>query len=251
MWKNAKIFAIVVLLFFAACAARQIPTPSGSTLGAAAFDERLNQGISFFDRGEYGKAAARFKEAVALNEKSAQAHRYLGMAYFRLKDYDSASGQFERAAALDPSLASVFNNLGALYCLKHEYEKARDNFKKALAIAPDAVPTNYNLGALLLSMGETEEGSTYLLKGIKLDPNYLDKHKEFATVLPSALLSTPQTYFTYARLYASAGDIEKTVEYLKKARQAGFTDWKRIIEEKEFEKVRDDPRVLEFLKLIQ
>jgi len=250
MWKNAKSFGAVVFLFFTACATRQIATPSASTLGAASFDERLNQGISFFEQDEYGEAAARFKEAVALNEKSAQAHRYLGMSYFRLKDYDSAVGQLERAASLDPSLASVYNNLGALYCIKHQYEKARDNFKKALAIAPDAVPTNYNLGTLLLSLGETEEGSTYLLKGIKLDPDYLDKHKEFATILPSALLSTPQTYFTYARLYASAGDVEKTVDYLKKARQAGFTDWKRIIEEKEFEKVRDDPRVLEFLKLI-
>jgi hypothetical protein len=38
-----------------------------------------------------------------------------------------------------------------------------------------------------------------------------------------------------------------TVDYLTKAREAGFTDWQRIMQAKEFEKVRDDPRIKKFL----
>ena len=57
-----------------------------------------------------------------------------------------------------------------------------------------------------------------------------------------------ETYFIYAKAYAFAGNVDKTVEYLDKAREAGFVDWPRILREKEFEKVRDDTRVKNFLK---
>lgn len=56
-----------------------------------------------------------------------------------------------------------------------------------------------------------------------------------------------EAYFTYAKAYASKGDVEKTLSYLDKAREAGFTDWRRILQENEFEKVRDDPRIKKFL----
>jgi len=31
------------------------------------------------------------------------------------------------------------------------------------------------------------------------------------------------------------------------AKEAGFTDWQRVLRDKEFEKVRDDPRIKKFL----
>jgi tetratricopeptide (TPR) repeat protein len=104
------------------------------------------------------------------------------------------------------------------------------------------------LGILLSNLGRTDEGTRYLSRGIALDPDYLEKHKKLVTTFSSLSFDMKETYFTYAKAYASAGNVDKTVEYLDKTREAGFVDWPRILREKEFEKVRDDPRVKNFLK---
>jgi hypothetical protein len=57
-----------------------------------------------------------------------------------------------------------------------------------------------------------------------------------------------ESYFADARAYASAGNIEKTVDYPEKAAKAGFAEWQRLLREKEFGRVRDDPRIRNFLK---
>jgi hypothetical protein len=38
------------------------------------------------------------------------------------------------------------------------------------------------------------------------------------------------------------------VEYLRKAEKTGFKDWYRIEEEKEFEKIKQDPRIKQYIK---
>ena len=249
MCKSVNILITVLLLLFSACAIQKGSTSSRLAPVARSFDVCLEQGFLFLNRREYGKAIEQLREAVALNANSAKAYNYLGIAYFQLKNYDSAGEQFEKAIALDSSFASAYNNLGGVYYIQGKLEKAKDNFKKALSLDPNLVAADYSLGTLLFYMGETEEGTSYLSKGIALDPDYLDKNEEFVATLSSSIFRTPEIYFTYARLYASTGNIEKTVDYLKKAKQSGFTDWKRIIEEKEFEKVRDDPRIQEFIRL--
>ncbi len=64
---------------------------------------------------------------------------------------------------------------------------------------------------------------------------------------PTEDLRVSETFFVYAKFYVSMGNIEKTLEYLEKAKEAGFDDWQRIEEENEFETVRKDPRIREFL----
>jgi tetratricopeptide (TPR) repeat protein len=186
--------------------------------------------------------------AVEIRPDSPKTHNYLGLCYFQQRDYDPAKEQFEKAAALDPSFATAYNNLAGVYSIKLQFARAEDMYKKALALAPDLVSANYSLGILLSNLGRTDEGTRYLSRGIALDPEYLEKNKELVTTFTSLSFDMRETYFTYAKAYSSAGNVDKTVEYLDKAREAGFADWQRILKGKEFEKVRDDPRVKNFLK---
>ncbi len=246
MKKYAKFFMILFLPFFSACAIQRGPSPGGAP-ELRSFDLSLKQGMLFFERGEYAKAAGQFRAATTLNPDSTKAHNYLGICNFQLKNYESARDEFEKAAALDPSFASAYNNLAGIYAIKLEFEKAKENFKKALSLDPNLVSANYSLGMLLFSLRENEEGSAYLSRAIALDPDYLEKHKDFVTSFSSVPFDMTEMFFTYARVYASRDNIEKTVVYLEKAKQAGFRDWERILREKEFEKVRDDPRIKAFL----
>jgi hypothetical protein len=96
-------------------------------------------------------------------------------------------------------------------------------------------------------MGERKEGMEHLAKGIALDPDYLESHHKYMAVYNSMEFDLAEMNFSYAELFAAIGNIEKTVDYLKRAKRAGFNAWNKILKEKEFDKVRDDPRIREFL----
>ena len=120
--------------------------------------------------------------------------------------------------------------------------------KKAISISPQLISPYYTLGTLLLYQNRFEEGYFYLSKGISLDPNYLDKHKSFVTNFSSPAFGSAEIYFSFAKLYASIGNIEKTLEYLKKAKKAGFRNWHRIKEDKDFEKIINNPKIKAFIQ---
>jgi len=238
---TAGVIASVAYLFLLACATERAPVPT--TKQAISFDDCMRQGVSLLSRGESEGAIEQFSKATALNDRAQKAYNLLGMAYFQKKDYTLAEHNFEHALALDPSFASAYTNLGGVYFVRQDYAKAKDALAKALALNPGLVAANYSMGSVLIAMGDVEGGTSYLSRGIALDPNYFDTHSALVTNVPLASFGQRGIYFIYAKLFAATGDVEKTVEYLTKAKQAGFRDWHRIAEEKEFEKVRDDPRI--------
>jgi tetratricopeptide (TPR) repeat protein len=247
--KSQSWVAIMSCLFLAcACAGRSSHPASAAIGGSSSFDIHLKQGISFLDQGDYGGAVGELRAAVEINPDSPKAHNYLGLCYFLQKSYDPAREQFEKAVVLDPSFATAHNNLAGVYSVKSEYAKAEEHYRKALSLSPDMISANYSLGTLLLNLGQSEAGMPYLSRGISLDPDFLEKHKELVITFSSLTFNRKDTYFAFAKVYASSGNIEKTLEYLEKAREAGFVDWQRILRDKEFEKVRDEPRVMNYLK---
>jgi Tfp pilus assembly protein PilF len=248
MGKKWTYWAIVCLFLASACATHGKAPTAASTPGDRSFDIHLKQGVSFLAQGEYGRATEELRAAVEINPNSAKARNYLGLSYFHQKDYDRAREHFEKAVELDPSFATAYNNLAGVCSLNSQFTRAEELYKKALSLSPDMVSANYSLGILLCNLGLIEEGGRYLSRAVALDPDYLEKHQELVTTFSSLSFDTRETYFTYAKAYASAGNIGKTLEYLEKAKDAGFVDWKRILKDKDFEKVRDDPRIQNYIK---
>lgn len=135
-----------------------------------------------------------------------------------------------------------------MYFLRQQTEKAEEMFKKALSLGPDSIPANYSLGTLLLLQGRQEEGIRYLTRGIELDPDYLETHKTLTADVRTSGSDQSVLYFAYAKIYAARGEVEKTLDFLQKAKATGFRDWGRVASEKEFGKVREDPRIKDFLR---
>ena len=103
------------------------------------------------------------------------------------------------------------------------------------------------MGAVLIMLGDVDSGASFLSRGIALDPNYLDAYIAFATGLPSTPSAT-EIYVIYATVFATAGNVEKTGEYLTKAKKVGFQDWRALGHSKEFERIRHEPRIQEFFR---
>lgn len=239
------VIATIAPLLLVACATQKAPAPA--TKQTPSFEDCIRHGSASLSQGDSANAIEQFSKATTVNNRAPKAYNLLGMAYFQKRDYALAEQNFEHALALDPSYASPYANLGSVYFVRQDYEKAKDMLTKALALNPWLVSANYSMGSVLLALGDVEGGASYLSRGIALDPNYLDTHSTLVTNVPMASFGQGGIYFIYAKLFAATGDVEKTVEYLTKAKKAGFRDWHRITEEKELEKVRNDPRIQAFL----
>ena len=239
--------AIVISLVFFKCTTHKGPPPEPVAPTAKGFNYYLTKGNLLLKEKDFENAVVQLKQAISLNPSSSKAHNLLGIAYFQHKDYRPAEGEFKKAVDLDPSYAKAYNNLGGAYFMQRKFGEAEPMYKKALSLSSELISANYSLGTLLIVLGQIEESSLYISKGIELDPNFLERNDAFITNFSSLTFSSPEIYFIYAKVYASKGNVDKTVEYLQKAKKAGFKDWDRIMKEKDFEKVRKDPKILDFL----
>ena len=212
------------------------------------FNACISSGYRHLSERDYESAIKDFKKAISLKPDSERAHNFLGIAYFMKKLYKDAEREFNKAISLNNFYSPAYSNLGNVYWKLNNWEKAEGCYKKAMELSPDSPSPYYSLGNMLLFLGRFEEGMAYLMKGFQIDPNFMDKEGILKTELSELSPKAGELYFAYAKLFASTGDVEKTAEYLEKAKRAGFIDWGRILKEKEFEKVRDNPEIRKFIQ---
>ncbi|MBC7348856.1 MAG: tetratricopeptide repeat protein [Candidatus Aminicenantes bacterium] len=233
---------ILLLLLLSAC------FPVQKTGSADAFDRHLQAGLTHMQKKDFSAARQEFLLALNFNPRSTRILNLLGLTYFREQDYDLAEMYFLRAVRVDPEFSLGYLNLGGVYAMKQLYTRAREYYERALQLDPVLTSAYYSLGAVCFQLGDDQAALEYLSRGLELDPDFLEKHPDSLAGLPMKGGSLSELYFSFARLYASRQDVNRTVEYLKKAKQAGFKDWERIDRESDFEKIRDNPVIREFLK---
>jgi Tfp pilus assembly protein PilF len=236
------------LLVLTSCATITTRPEAESKDKARDFAFYFDQGTASLKQGNYGAAVGQFDKAILLDPNSDKAHNLLAIAHINLKNYSAAERELQKAVLLNPQYFEAYNNLGGVYFLRQQFEKAEEMFKKALAVGPDSIPANYGLGTLLLLQGRMEEGTRYLTRGIELDPDYLETHKTLSADVRTSDSDQSLLYFAYAKIYAARGDVEKTLDFFQKAKATGFREWRRVASEKDFEKVREDPRIKNFLR---
>ena len=239
---------MVISFILVSCSRQKTTVEPAVALKVKDFNSLLAEGIRSLDQRDYDTATVNLERAVRLNPDSARAHNFLGMAYLMKKRFQPAKNQFEQAVRIKPDFAVAYSNLATVFWKEKETTRAENTFRKAIEMAPEELSLQYNLGNLLLSTGRTEEGFALLKNVIHKDPGFLGKNQSLNIELSESGTPNPEFFFAYAKLFASLNDVQKTVEFLGKAKKEGFTDWNRILREAEFETLRSDPAVQKFLK---
>ena len=242
MKRKGMILIIAIALLGSGCVTEKKP---GSALE---FNQHLAAATKYFQQENYSLARQELNLALSIDSKSVRANNIMGLTYFKEKNYDLAETYFQKTVKIDPQYATGYLNLGAIYAMRESYPKARDYYEKAIAISPDLAAGYYSLATICFQLNDKERGFNYLKKGLELDPNYLEEHASSLSGLPMKGSALADLYFNFARVFASRGEIERTAEYLKKARQNGFKNWELIEESPEFAAIRDNPLIREFLK---
>jgi tetratricopeptide (TPR) repeat protein len=124
-------------------------------------------------KGQWEHAMQYYRQAIALDPTSIEAHNNLGHLYVRQRQIAAAIGAFQDALTLDPNYAMARNNLGSAYLLVGEETLAIQEFLAALRIDGTYVSPYYNLASLYAQRGDVGPSVAFLTKALAIEPAVL------------------------------------------------------------------------------
>lgn len=180
-----------------------------------------------------------YVKAIANAPNDAALHNRLGVCYQKTGETKRARKEYERATKLDKKFAVAWNNLGTVYHAAGKHSKAMGLYRKAIELKPDFVAAYANLGSAALGKGEMQAGVDAYREALRLDPQALSGRSPGVAV--AGVPEATQLYF-FAKAYAAEGRVEESLQFLTRARAAGFSDMDRVRTDSDFASVVKDAR---------
>jgi len=171
-------------------------------------------GITELMMQRYKEARKCFEHSIRADHELADAYNNLGVVFYEGKKYGPAVKQYEKAIAKDSTSASFYSNLGAAYFSRHNFDAAVVAYQHALQLDPEVFERTSRAGV--------------------------------QAQLPSPDDRAHYDY-TVAKLYAKMGLSDQSLEYLRKAMEAGYKDLKDVYKDVEFAELRKNPRFAELM----
>jgi tetratricopeptide (TPR) repeat protein len=192
--------------------------------------------------------AVDYYEAAIAKEQTALRWNKKGMALLFIQRNKDAKKCFEESVKLDPNSAEGLNNLGYMAQIEKRYNRAIKYYEKALAVRPTSATFHYNLGASYFSKHQFDKATAEYRTAFQIDPEVFQRASRMGVMVQS---STPEdrAAFAYmvAKMYASAGDNENSLVYLRKAMEDGYKNIGSVYKDSEFATLRTDPRFTDLM----
>jgi tetratricopeptide (TPR) repeat protein len=204
-------------------------------------------------RGDIFMARKMYREAVELYQQippSAVIWNKIGIAYHQLTQLDIARKHYQRALKLNPKYAEALNNLGTVHYAKRSYRRAVNQYKKALKLAPNSASIYSNLGTAYFARKKYKDAFQAYQMALSLDPEVFEHRSSYGVMLQERSVEERAKFHYYlAKTYANAGIFDRALTYLRKALEEGFKDKQKLLEEPEFEKLRETAEFQLLMKL--
>jgi tetratricopeptide (TPR) repeat protein len=191
-----------------------------------------------------------YRAGLAKAPNSAGLLNKIGITELMMQRYREARKSFEQSIKADRKSANAYNNLGVVLYEEKRYGAAVKQYRKAIAIDDKSASFYSNLGAALFSKREFEPAVAAYQQAMQLDPDVFARssHGGVQAQLPSPEDRAHYDY-TVARLYAKMGFSDRSLEYLRKAMEEGYKDFKNVYKDVEFAEVRKDKRFAELVAM--
>src|SRR5208282_462054 len=203
-------------------------------------------------RKQYREAQDIFHKLTVESPRNAQYWNELGISLHNQSYLESALKCYQRSAKVDPRYADAHNNMGTIYYEQKKYAKAIRSYKKAINLREDFSGFYLNLGYAYFGEKNYEESIGAFRRALQLDPDTFEAARSRSgTVVQDRSIGSERArfYFLLAKSFAEAGNLDRCVIYLKKARDEGFQDMNSVKSDPSFASVIQDPGVQEILLL--
>jgi tetratricopeptide (TPR) repeat protein len=216
--------------------------------------DSVNPRLKPEDRGDVYMARKMYREAIEAYQQAPQDSAVVwnkqGIAYHQLMQLDAAMKRYRRAIRLDAKYAEAINNLGTVYYAEKQYGKATGTYKHALKLAPASASIYSNLGTAYFAEKKYKEAWEAYNTAFQLDPEVFEHHNAYGVLLQERTVEERAKFHYYlAKIYAKQGQNDRALQYIRKALEEGFTDRKKLLQDPEFAALRDLPEFKELLTL--
>jgi len=228
--------------------ATSTPAATSAPPQATLPDEEL--GRLYIVRKEYREAQQIFHRLTVEQPKNAVYWNELGISLHNQGDLAGALKCYEKSAKLDKNYADAVNNAGTVYYERKKYAKAVRYYKKAIGIRADFSPFYLNLGYAYFGQKQFEDSIASFRKALQLDPDAFEASRSrTGTVIQDRSISADRAkfYFLLAKSFAQAGNLDRCVVYLRKAKDEGYQDMNAVKTDPAFASILNDPSVQELL----
>ena len=189
-----------------------------------------------------------YRAALAKNEHAAGLLNKIGITELMMQRYREARKAFEQSIKADRKCADAYNNLGVVYYEQQRFSAAAKEYRRAIAIDDTSASFYSNLGAALFAEKQFDPAVHAYEKAMEIDPEVFERTSRAGV---QAQLPSPgdraRYDYTVAKLYAKMGFSDRSLEYLRKAMEEGYKDFKDVYKDVEFSELRKDKRFVELV----
>jgi tetratricopeptide (TPR) repeat protein len=230
------------------------PTPASAAVLPSARQETTlsNEDLArlYLVKKQYREAQEIFHQLTVQQPKNAIYWNELGITFHSQSELEPALKCYQKASKLDGHYPDAINNMGTIWYERKKYSKAIRAYRKAISIRGDYAPFYLNLGYAYFGQKEYEDSIAAFHKALSIDPDAFETNRSRSgTIIQDRSLSSDRGrfYFLLAKSFAEAGNVDRCILYLKKARDDGYSDFSSVKSDPSFAAVLKNPDAQEVL----
>jgi tetratricopeptide (TPR) repeat protein len=156
---------------------------------------------------------------------------------------------YERAVKVDPLYADAENNVGTIWYQRQKYGKAIKAYQKAIAMRKDMAVLYSNLGYAYFADKKYEEAIVSFRQALAIDPQLFEhgSSRTGSLLQDRSVSDRGRFYYLLAKSFAEAGNVDRCLLYLRKAKDEGYKSLADVNTDPAFASVVKLPALQEIL----
>jgi tetratricopeptide (TPR) repeat protein len=206
-------------------------------------------GDLYMARKQYREAMEQYRTLTAQDPRNAIYLNKLGIALHQQTALGAALKYYERAVKVDPQYADAENNIGTIWYQRKKYGKAVRAYQKAIKMRDDMPVLYSNLGYAYFGQGKYEASIAAFRMALAKDPQFFERgsSRTGSILQDRSVPDRGRFYFLLAKSFAEAGNLERAVLYLRKAKEEGYAKINEVKNDPAFAAVLKDPMIIDML----
>ena len=203
----------------------------------------------YMARKDYREAALSYKRLADQNPRNPVYLNKLGIALHQQAALGPALKYYERASKVDPSYADAQNNIGTIWYQRKKYGRAIKAYQRAITIRNDMAVLHSNLAYAYFGDKKYQQAISSFRQALTLDPQFFEHNssRSGSILQDRSVGDRGRFYFLLAKSFAEAGNLERCLIYLRKAKDEGYKELSAVKSDPSFAAALKDPAIQEVL----
>jgi tetratricopeptide (TPR) repeat protein len=200
-------------------------------------------------RKEYREAAFSYRKLADQNPTNSVYWNKLGIALHQQSELSGALKFYQQAVKVNPRYADAQNNIGTVWYQRKKYGKAIRAYQRAIKLRSDMAVLYSNLAYAYFGEKKYEQSIASFRQAMLLDPQLFEHNASHggSFLQDRSVSDRGRFYFLLAKSFAEAGNFERSLVYLRKAKEEGFASMNEVKTDPSFSAVLKLPETQELL----